>query len=115
MSTVTSKVGTTIAYDKAGQGLTVILVEGAMGSRATSAGLATLLAFEFTVYSYDRRGRGESTDTKPYSVQKEVEDIEALIESAGETVCLYGISRGGSLSARTCRSAEGQSEQAGDL
>jgi pimeloyl-ACP methyl ester carboxylesterase len=90
MPTVTSKDGTKIAYDKAGQGLVVILVEGAMGSRQASAELAKLLEPDFTVYSFDRRGRGESTDTKPYAVQREVEDIEALIESAGEAVCLYG-------------------------
>jgi pimeloyl-ACP methyl ester carboxylesterase len=97
MPKVTSKDGTTIAYDKAGQGLAVILVEGALGSRRASAELAKLLAPAFTVYSYDRRGRGESTDTKPYSVQKEVEDIEALLDSAGEAACLYGISSGGAL------------------
>ena len=97
MPKVTSKDGTTIAYDKAGQGLAVILVEGALGSRRASAELAKLLAPAFTVYSYDRRGRGVSTDTKPYSVQKEVEDIEALLDRAGEAACLYGISSGGAL------------------
>jgi pimeloyl-ACP methyl ester carboxylesterase len=69
MPTVTSKDGTTIAYDKVGQGSAVILIEGAMGSRAASAELANLLTPNFTVYAYDRRGRGESTDTKPYAVQ----------------------------------------------
>jgi pimeloyl-ACP methyl ester carboxylesterase len=97
MLTVTSKDGTTITYDKAGQGPVVILVEGAMGSRSASAGLAKLLAPDFTVYSSNRRGRGESTDTEPYAVQKEVEDIEALIESAGAAACVYGISSGGAL------------------
>lgn len=97
MLTVTSKDGTIIAYDTVGQGPAVILVEGAMGNRAASAGLANLLAPAFTVYSYDRRGRGESTDTKPYAVQKEIEDIEVLIESAGEVACVYGISSGGAL------------------
>ncbi len=97
MPKVTSKDGTTIAYDKAGQGLAVILVEGALGSRRASAELAKLLAPAFTVYSYDRRGRGESTDTKPYSVQRELEDIEALLDSAGEAACLYGISSGAAL------------------
>ncbi len=66
-----------------------------MGSRATSAGLANPLAPEFNVYAYDRWGRGDSTDTKPYPVQREVEDSEALIESAGEAVRVNGISSGG--------------------
>lgn len=108
MPTITSKDGTTIAYDKAGQGLAVILVEGALGSREASAGLAKLLAADFTVYSYDRRGRGESTDTKPYAVQREVEDIEALIESAGEAACLYGISSGGALALEAAASLKGK-------
>jgi pimeloyl-ACP methyl ester carboxylesterase len=108
MPTVTSKNGTTIAYDKAGQGLAVILVEGATGSRGDSAELAKLLAPDFTVYSYDRRGRGESTDTKPYSVQREVEDIEALIESAGEAACLYGISSGGALALEAAAKLNGK-------
>ncbi len=97
MPTVTSKDGTKIAYDKVGNGSVVILVAGAMGSRRDSAALAKLLAPDFTVYSYDRRGRGESTDTKPYSVQREIEDIEAIIDSAGEAACVYGISSGGAL------------------
>ncbi len=108
MPTVTSKDGTTIAYDKAGQGPAVILVEGAMGSRAASAGLAKLLAPAFTGYSYERRGRGESTDTKPYAVQREVEDIEALIESAGEATCVYGISSGGALALEAAAQLKGK-------
>lgn len=97
MQTVTSKDGTTIAYTKEGQGPAVILVEGAMGVRASGTGLAKLLAPSFTVYCYDRRGRGDSTDTKPYSVEKEVEDIAALVEAAGGSAYLYGISSGGAL------------------
>jgi pimeloyl-ACP methyl ester carboxylesterase len=103
MLTVTSKDGT-----KIGQGPAVILVEGATGSRGASAGLARLLAPDFTVYSYDRRGRGDSTDTKPYSVQREVEDIEALIDSAGEAVCLYGISSGGALALEAAARLDGK-------
>jgi pimeloyl-ACP methyl ester carboxylesterase len=100
MPTVTSKDGTTIAYSTLGQGPAVILVDGATGFRWTSAPseLAQLLATNhFTVYSYDRRGRGESSDTSPYAVAREIEDIEALIDSAGGTSALYGISSGGAL------------------
>src|SRR5262249_54585864 len=80
--TVTSKDGTRIAYERAGQGPALILVDGAFSYRALNpveAEVVTLLAPYFTVYSYDRRGRGESGDTRPYAVQREVEDIDALI------------------------------------
>jgi pimeloyl-ACP methyl ester carboxylesterase len=100
MQTVTSKDGTTIAYDKTGQGPAVIMVAGATSTRSDphSQGLAQLLSTDLTVYNYDRRGRGDSTDTKPSSVQKEIEDIEALIDAAGGTAYVYGISSGGALS-----------------
>lgn len=100
MPTVTSKDGTTIAYDTIGQGPAVILVDGALGARSTFGGdseLARLLATTCTVYSYDRRGRGASSDTKPFAVAREVDDIEALIDAAGGTAYLYGISSGGAL------------------
>lgn len=99
MPNVTSKDGTTIAYDKKGQGPAVILVDGALGYRALGFGnsLQDLLAQKFTVYAYDRRGRGESGNTKPYAVEREVEDIEALIDAAGGSACVYGISSGASL------------------
>jgi pimeloyl-ACP methyl ester carboxylesterase len=100
MKTVTSKDGTRIAYDVYGQGPAVILVDGATASRAFggSAALAQRLAREgFTVYAYDRRGRNESGDTQPYAVAREIEDIEALIDQAGGTAHLYGISSGGAL------------------
>lgn len=97
MYTLISNDGTEIAYDKEGQGPAVILVEGAMGVRTSGTRLARLLAPAFTVYRYDRRGRGDSTDTKPYSVAKEVEDLAALIEVAGGSACIYGISSGGAL------------------
>jgi pimeloyl-ACP methyl ester carboxylesterase len=97
--TVTSRDGTTIAYDKVGQGPTVILVAGAMCSRSFWSGpeLANLLAPRFTVYNYDRRGRGDSGDTQPYAVEREIEDIEALIAAAGGSACLYGHSSGAAL------------------
>lgn len=100
MPTVTSKDGTTIAYDTVGQGPSVILVDGATGYRSAFAGdsdLARLLAPKFTVYTYDRRGRGESSDTQPFAVAREVEDIEALIDAAGGEAYVYGISSGGAL------------------
>lgn len=97
MQTVTSKDGTKIAYEKIGQGPAVILTTGATGTHAYDTELANLLSSNFTVYYYDRRGRGDSTDTQPYSVQKEIEDIEALIDEAGGLSYLYGISSGGCL------------------
>src|SRR2546430_6189517 len=90
--TVTSKDGTKIAYDKIGHGPAIILVAGALCSRSFWSGpeLAKLLARSLTVYNYDRRGRGESGDTKPYALEREIEDIEALIDEAGGGAYLYG-------------------------
>jgi pimeloyl-ACP methyl ester carboxylesterase len=93
-STVVSKDGTRIAYDKMGDGQVVILVLGALNSRKSGAKLAKLLAPRFAVVSYDRRGRGDSTDTAPYNPQREVEDVAALIAAVGGSVCLYGHSSG---------------------
>ncbi|MGI9061102.1 MAG: alpha/beta fold hydrolase [Ktedonobacteraceae bacterium] len=99
MNTVTSKDGTKIVYDKQGEGPTVILVYGALCYRSFGSlpELAKLLAPHFTVYTYDRRGRGDSGDNKPYAVEREVEDIEALIEEAGGSAYLYGHSSGAAL------------------
>src|SRR5438309_7139618 len=99
MHVVTSKDGTKIAYEKQGEGPAVILVAGALCARLSWSGphLSKLLAPHFTVYNYDRRGRGDSGDTKPYAVGREVEDIEALIDEAGGSACLYGHSSGGCL------------------
>lgn len=100
MGTVTSEDGTTIAFDQSGQGPALILVHGAFMHRALdpqTAQLAELLAPHFTVFRYDRRGRGESGDAQPYAVQREVEDIEALIAEAGGSAFLYGISSGAAL------------------
>ena len=94
---VTSRDGTRIAYDRWGKGPAVILVNGALSDRSSNAELAALLAAHLTVYSYDRRGRGDSTDTQPYSVRREIEDIEALIDSAGGSAYVYGKSSGASL------------------
>jgi pimeloyl-ACP methyl ester carboxylesterase len=99
MTKVASKDGTQIDYDKKGQGPAVILVDGAMGYRALGFGnqLADLLSKRFTVYTYDRRGRGESGNTMPYALGREAEDIGALIDAAGGSAFVYGISSGACL------------------
>ena len=100
MRTVTSKDGTSIAFDQSGQGPALILVLGAFMHRAIdpqATQLVELLAPHFTVFHYDRRGRGESGDKQPYAVQREVEDIEALIDEAGGSAFVYGISSGAAL------------------
>jgi pimeloyl-ACP methyl ester carboxylesterase len=99
MSKVSSKDGTQIAYDKIGNGPALILVDSALCYRSFGpmTRLAELLAPHFTVYTYDRRGRGESTNSKPYTVDREVEDIQALIQEAGGSAFLYGNSSGGCL------------------
>ena len=97
VQTVVSKDGTTIAYDKQGTGPALIVVLGALNSRKSGTKLAKLLAPRFTVISYDRRGRGNSTDTAPYSPQREVEDIAALIASIESPVYVYGHSSGAAL------------------
>jgi pimeloyl-ACP methyl ester carboxylesterase len=94
MPKVTSKDGTIIKYDKYGSGPVLILVLGALNKRGSGKKLAQLLADKFAVISYDRRGRGDSTDTLPYSAEKEVEDIAALIDELGGKANLYGHSSG---------------------
>jgi pimeloyl-ACP methyl ester carboxylesterase len=97
LNTVTSADGTAIAYDLRGQGPAVIVVDGAMSLRQSKAQLAELLAASFTVLSYDRRGRGDSGDTRPYGVAREVEDISALIDEVGGAAGLFGHSSGATL------------------
>jgi pimeloyl-ACP methyl ester carboxylesterase len=99
MKQAISKDGTAIAYDRSGTGPAVILVDGALCSRAFGPmpKLAPLLAPHFTVYMYDRRGRGESGDTQPYSKEREVEDIAALIRESGGSAFLLGLSSGAAL------------------
>ena len=99
MNEVRSKDGTTIAYERSGKGPALILVDGALCSRAfgPSPKLAPLLARHFTVFAYDRRGRGQSGDTPPYSPSREVEDIAALLAAAGGSASLLGLSSGGAL------------------
>jgi pimeloyl-ACP methyl ester carboxylesterase len=96
----TSKDGTIIAFDRSGRGPALILVGGAFQFRALdpkTAQVAGLLADTFTVFHYDRRGRGDSTDTQPYAVDREIEDLAALIAEAGGSACVFGNSSGGTL------------------
>lgn len=97
MSSVTSKDGTSIAYERQGSGPAVILVTGNLDDGAENAPIAAELAPRFTVYNYNRRGRGDSGDTLPYALEREIEDLDALIAEAGGHAHLYGVSSGGAL------------------
>src|SRR5947199_8190157 len=101
MDTVTSKDGTKIAYDRAGNGPAVVLVHPAFGHRMGNpefAGIAQLLSSSgYCVYNYDRRGRGDSGDTQPYAVEREIEDLAAVISAAGGSGAAYGMSSGAGL------------------
>ncbi|HEY1322697.1 MAG TPA: alpha/beta hydrolase, partial [Streptosporangiaceae bacterium] len=100
MNTVRSSDGTTIAYTRSGTGPALILVDGAFQHRAIDQRteyLAELLSQDFTVYHHDRRGRGGSGDTAPYTTEREIEDLAALIEQAGEPALVFGNSSGAPL------------------
>jgi pimeloyl-ACP methyl ester carboxylesterase len=101
MSTVTSRDGTAIAFERLGDGPPLILVDGAMCHRAFGPArpLAEMLTEHFTVYLYDRRGRGESGNTLPYGTDREIEDLEALLAEAGGAAYLFGCSSGAVLAA----------------
>src|ERR1700681_1177509 len=105
---VFSKDGTAIAFDRIGNGLPVILIDGALCYRAMGqcGQLAELLAQHFTVFTYDRRGRGASGDTAPYAVEREVEDIATLLSEAGGAAFVWGMSSG-----RSSRTGSGESPQ----
>lgn len=92
--TATSKDGTLIAYEQTGSGPVIILVSAALADRDGARCLARQLAPSFTVVNYDRRGRGNSTNTEPYAVEREVEDLEALVNGAGGPIFLFGSSSG---------------------
>jgi pimeloyl-ACP methyl ester carboxylesterase len=102
MNTVSSRDRTRIAYDQRGEGPALILVDGALTVHSSGSGseLARLLAPHFTVYGFDRRGRGQSGDTLPYAVDREIDDIEAVIDRGGGPAFLYGHSSGGPLAMR---------------
>ncbi len=97
MGTVTSRDDTTIAFDESGKGPPVLLICGGSVDHTSTAPLAALLAADFTVFNVHRRGRGDSGDTPPYAVEREVEDIAAVIGAAGGTAGLYGSSSGAAL------------------
>lgn len=99
MPSLISKDGTSIAYDKVGKGPAILLVNGALAHRQLNGEkeIADMLAEKFTVMYYDRRGRGETKEIKPYSVEGEIDDIEALINEAGGKVFLHGSSAGAAL------------------
>ncbi|MFE9435183.1 alpha/beta fold hydrolase [Streptomyces sp. NPDC006640] len=107
-----SRDGTPIAYQRFGDGPAVVLVGGAMCTGATLAPLAEALSDRFGAVTYDRRGRGGSGDTGPFAVDREVEDIAALIEASGGSAALYGISSGGALALRAVASGLPVSEVA---
>ena len=96
VSAVRSADGTSIAYEQVGTGPALVLIDPALGFSGFRhmGSLPSLLASDFTVFTYDRRGRGESTDTPPYAVEREVDDLAALIEVAGGPACVYGFSSG---------------------
>ena len=100
MNKVISQDGTVIAFDRSGEGPAVILVVGAFNDRATGAPLARFIERHFTVFNYDRRGRGESGDITPYAIEREIEDLDALIAQAGASAFVFGYSSGVTLAIR---------------
>lgn len=99
VNTVISRDGTAIAFERFGAGPALIVVDGAMGSRdfRPQRPPVELLAAHFTAYLYDRRGRGASTDTPPYAIEREIDDLAAVIAEAGGSAYVYGVSSGGLL------------------
>jgi pimeloyl-ACP methyl ester carboxylesterase len=93
----TSADGTAIAFDRRGDGPPLVIVGGAWNDRHSANPLAEILTADFTVYAYDRRGRGDSGFTEPYAVEREIEDLEAVIEAAGGSAYAFGHSSGGAL------------------
>jgi pimeloyl-ACP methyl ester carboxylesterase len=97
---VTSKDGTEIAFEKSGNGPALIIVGGSLADHQFYGPLADELAKHFMVYNFDRRGRGQSGNTGAYAVEREIEDVAALIDFAKESVCMYGHSAGSALALR---------------
>ena len=98
---VRSADGTEIAYERVGGGPPLVIVGGAWNTRQSAADLAERLADDLTVCTYDRRGRGDSGDTPPYAVEREIEDLETVIEAAGGSSALFGHSSGAALALET--------------
>lgn len=99
MEKIQSKDGTAIAFDQSGEGPPIVLVAGASCNRGVNAATAAALAPRFTVLNYDRRGRGDSDDTLPYAVDREIEDLAALLDAAGGSASVLGFSSGAVLAA----------------
>jgi pimeloyl-ACP methyl ester carboxylesterase len=108
MEEVTSKDGTTIAFDRSGEGPAIVLVGGALSDRSAAFPMAAQLAPHFTVVAYDRRGRGDSGDTAPYAIGREVDDIDALILAVGGSAFLFGHSSGAVLALEAARTLAGR-------
>ena len=102
MERATSRDGTRIAFERVGAGRTVVIVAGLLCDRTTHRALAERLGERFTAVTYDRRGRGDSGDTPPYDVQREVEDLAAVIEATGGPAAVYGHSSGAGLALLAC-------------
>ncbi len=100
MQQVTSKDGTRIAFARTGTGPPLMIVGGALADHHFYSALADELAHHFTVYNIDRRGRGQSGDTAPYAVERELEDLNAIISEAHAPVLMYGHSAGAALALR---------------
>ncbi|WP_166347177.1 alpha/beta fold hydrolase [Phytoactinopolyspora limicola] len=109
MHAVTSRDGTTIVYEKTGSGPPLLIVDGALCHRAfgPSKGLRNKLSGDFTVITYDRRGRGDSADTPPYAVEREIEDIEAVAKDVGGAIFAFGMSSGAALAVEAANSGVG--------
>ncbi len=88
---VTSKDGSKVAFEKSGNGPAIVIVS-AMPDRSANGQLVSLLEPHFTVYNYDRRGRGGTEDSKPYAIEREYEDLEAILDEAGGSAYVYGSS-----------------------
>ena len=104
---VKSKDGTSIAYEKSGHGPAVVIVGGVLGDRSQQAPVAELLANDFTVFNFDRRAHGESGDTAPYAVEREIEDIDAVLQEAGGSAFVYGTSGPGVLALHAAAAGPG--------
>ncbi|MFI0468198.1 alpha/beta fold hydrolase [Saccharopolyspora sp. 5N102] len=106
-STIISRDGTEIAFERSGEGPAIVLVASALADRSDAAKLAALLAADFTVINYDRRGRGASGDAADYAVEREIEDIAALIDHVGGSASLFGSSSGAVLALRAAAAGIG--------
>jgi pimeloyl-ACP methyl ester carboxylesterase len=109
MKTVRSNDGTSIAFSRSGSGPALILVAGALCYRGfgPTPSIGKLLATRFSVIDYDRRGRGQSSDTAPYALEREIEDINTLIQEAGGSAYLAGLSSGAALALESAARLKG--------